>query len=139
MTIGNTNNPIGLDGTMPMGPNDDTHVVNSDTAASPTLKDTTTTMHPSLEPTQRSVHTESAHPLPVTISDPMVDSDGTVDTPTPSNTDTNVSPKKKRRRSRGPGYEADHKVFYASKERKITDDPENQGGADARGEDRGGA
>ena len=53
--------------------------------------------------------------------------------------DTNVSPKKKRRRLRGADYKADRKVFCASKERKITDDPENQGGADARGEDRGGA
>ena len=40
MTIGNTNNPTGLGGTMPIGPSDDTHVVNSDTAESPTLKDT---------------------------------------------------------------------------------------------------
>ena len=38
MTIGDTNNPTGIDGTIPMGPNDDTHVINSDTAASPTLK-----------------------------------------------------------------------------------------------------
>jgi hypothetical protein len=51
----------------------------------------------------------------------------------------NASPKKKQRRSRGPGCEASRKVFYASKERNITDDPENQGGADARGEDKGGA
>ena len=121
------------------GPSDDTHVVNSDTAASPTLKDTTTTMQPSLEPTQRSVHTENAHPLPVTISGPMIDSDGTVDAPTPPNTDTNVSPTKKRKRSHGPGREASRNVFYASKEHKTTDDPENQGRADTRGEDRGGA
>ena len=29
MAIGNTNNPIGLDGTMPMGPSDDTHVADA--------------------------------------------------------------------------------------------------------------
>ena len=136
--IGNTNNPTGLDGTIPIGPSDDTHVANSDTAASPTLKDTTTTMQPSPEPTQRSVHTESAHPLPVTIYGPMVDSDGTVGTLTPPNADTNLPPKKKRRRSHGSGCEAGRKVFCASKEHKTTGDPENQGGADARGEDRGG-
>ena len=78
----------------------------------------------------------------------MIDSDETIDS---ANTGTsvaahstveptnNASPKKKQRRSRGPGCEASRKVFYASKERNVTDDPENQGGADARGEDRGGA
>ena len=39
MTIGDTNNPTGVNETIRMGPNDDTHVANSDTAASPTLKD----------------------------------------------------------------------------------------------------
>ena len=29
MTIDSTNNPIGLDGTIPMGPRDDTHIVNA--------------------------------------------------------------------------------------------------------------
>ena len=42
MAIGDTDNPTGVDGTIPMGPNHDTHAVNSDTAASPTLKATTT-------------------------------------------------------------------------------------------------
>ena len=42
MATGNMNNPVGLDGTTPMGPNDDTLIVNSDTAASPTLKETAT-------------------------------------------------------------------------------------------------
>ena len=32
VTTGNTNNPVGLDGTTPMGPSDDTLFVNSDTA-----------------------------------------------------------------------------------------------------------
>ena len=38
ITTDNTNNPVGFDGATPMGPNDDTLVVNSDTTASPTLK-----------------------------------------------------------------------------------------------------
>ena len=59
--------------------------------------------------------------------------------PTPPNTDIDVSPQKKRRRSRGPRYDADRNAYYASKDRKTTDDPANQGGVDARGEDRGGA
>ena len=37
VAIGNTNNPTDFDGTIPIRPSDDTHVVNSDTAASPTL------------------------------------------------------------------------------------------------------
>ena len=41
VTTGNTNNPVGLDRTTPMGPNNDTLIVNSDTAASPTLEKTT--------------------------------------------------------------------------------------------------
>ena len=93
MTIGDTNNPTGIDGAMPMGPSDDTHVVNSDTAASSTSKgvikrNTTVTMQPNPGPTQRSVHTESAHPPPVTIYGHMIDSDGTVDN---ANTGTSVA------------------------------------------------
>ena len=38
MITGDTNNPTGIDGTTPMGPNDGTRVVNSGTATSPTLK-----------------------------------------------------------------------------------------------------
>ena len=38
VTTNNTVNPIGFGGTIPMGPSDDTHAVNSDTATSPTLK-----------------------------------------------------------------------------------------------------
>ena len=43
---------------------------------------------PNPGPTQRSIHTESAHLPPVTIYDPMVDSDGTVDS---ANTGTSVA------------------------------------------------
>ena len=50
MTIDDTNNPTGMDGTMPMGPNDNTHIANSDTAASPTL-----------------TPTENTYPLPVAL------------------------------------------------------------------------
>ena len=60
-------------------------------------------------------------------------------TPALPTTDTSVSSQKKRRRSRGPGTEADRMAFYASKDSKVAHDPENQGGVDARGEDRGGA
>ena len=35
ITIGDTNNPTGTHGIMPTGPSNDTHVVNSNTAASP--------------------------------------------------------------------------------------------------------
>ena len=59
--------------------------------------------------------------------------------PTPPNTVTNVSPKKKRRRSHGPRCEASRNLFHASKRRETADGPESQGGADARGADRGGA
>ena len=59
--------------------------------------------------------------------------------PTPPDTDTEVKPKKKRRRSHGPGREAERLAFYASKDRKIAHDPANQGGADAKGDDREGA
>ena len=93
--------------------------------------------------TSRNVDADGATAAAASAADTGMDVDTdpvpAVIAPTPPNTDTNASPKKKRRRSRGPGYEADRKVFYASKERKVTDDPENQGGADARGEDRGGA
>ena len=58
---------------------------------------------------------------------------------TPPNMDTDVKPQKKRRRSCGPGREANRDVFLVSKRREAVDDPGNQGGADARGEDRGGA
>ena len=96
----------------------------------------------------RSVHTESTHPPPATVYGPMIDSDETIDS---ANTGTsvaahstteptnNASPKKKRRRSRGPGCEARHDLYHASKRRETTDSPENQGGADTRGTDRGGA
>ena len=39
MIIGDTNNPNGMDDTTLMGPRDDTHVVNSNTAASPIFED----------------------------------------------------------------------------------------------------
>jgi len=95
MAIGDTNNPTGIDGTMPMGPSDDTHVANSDTAASPTFEDTTANMQPNPGPTQRSVYTESTHPPPATI---------------------NASPKKRRRTSRGPAQAARQAAFIASME-----------------------
>ena len=61
MIIGDTNNPNGMDETMPMGPRDGTYVVNSNTAASPIFEDSTAAMQPNPGPTQRSVHTESTH------------------------------------------------------------------------------
>ena len=60
-TIGDTNNPTGAHGVMPTGPDGDTHVVNSNTAASPIFGDTTAAIQPNPEPTQRSVHTVSTH------------------------------------------------------------------------------
>ena len=59
--------------------------------------------------------------------------------PTPPDTDTEVKPKKKRRRSHGPGCEASRNLFHASKRHEAAGGPESQGGADARGADRGGA
>ena len=67
-----------MDEIMPMGPSDDTHVVDSNTAASPTFEGTAAIMQPNPGPTQRSVHTESTHPPPATAYGPMVDSDETV-------------------------------------------------------------
>ena len=59
--------------------------------------------------------------------------------PTPPNMDTEGKPKKKRRRSHGPGREASRNLFYASERSEAANGPESQGGADARGADRGGA
>ena len=142
MTIGNTDNPTGVDGTISMGSNGDTHTVNSDTAASPTPRDS-------------SLHDGNDEPPPIGDNAPVanVTNDNNDEPPstdndampqtqhhtTPQQNDTNVSSTRKRRRSHGPGREASRKVFYASKESNITDDPGNQGGADARGGDRGGA
>ena len=54
MNIGNTNNPVGLDGDIAMGPGDGILVINSDTAASPTLKTTDGPEPPQLPlPTER--------------------------------------------------------------------------------------
>ena len=61
VTIGDTNNPDGTHGAMPTGPNDDTHVTNSNTTASPFFGDTAAAIQPNPEPTQRSVHTVSTH------------------------------------------------------------------------------
>ena len=96
----------------------------------------------------RPVRTESTHPPPATVYGPMVDSDETIgsantgtsvaahSTAEPTN---NASPKKRRRRSRGPGCEARHDLYHTSKRRETTGGPENQGGADMRDADRGGA
>ena len=139
-TTNNANDPIRRDHTtMDVEPHDDistflSHIRRAadDAASSPS----------------RSVHTESTHPPPATVYGPMIDSDETIDS---ANTGTsvathstaeptnNASPKKKRRRSRGPGFEARNDLFHTSKRHETTDDPENQGGADARGADRGGA
>ena len=59
MTIGDTNNPTGTHGTMPTGPSDDTHVANSNTAASPI---------------SRTLHTAGVHhrPYGTDLSAPMI-------------------------------------------------------------------
>ena len=108
MTIDDTNNPTGIDGIMPMGPSDDTHVVNSNTDSSPTLKDS-------------SPHDGNDEPSPMDDNAPVINfTNNDNDEPpsmgndvmtqtqhhtTPQHNDTNVSPTKKRRRSHGPGRE----------------------------------
>ena len=86
--LGDTNNPTGTHGVMPTGPDGDTHIADSHTAASHTFGDTTTTMQPSSGPTQRPVHTENTHPPSVITYGPMVDPDGTVNS---ANTGTSVA------------------------------------------------
>ena len=62
-------------------------------------QDPTTTMQPGLEPTQLSVHTGNAAPLPVTNSGPM-DSDGAVGTA------AQPAPKKKRKKRHSGSQQA---------------------------------
>ena len=114
MAIGNTDNPTGVDGTISMGSNGDTHTVNSDTAASPTLE-------------------VGERKRQITSIDGPAD-DGHAATANSARAAVFPSPKK-RRSSYGPAHEARRKAFYDSKKPRTTGAPSTQVGAGTKGVD----
>jgi hypothetical protein len=106
---GNTNNPVGLDRTTPMGPNDDTLIANSNTAASPTLEETTAS---------------------------AIDSGPNDDTHI-AESDTAASPTLKRKRKYSPTKAAQRRRRWYNDERDLnntTRTPTDSGGAQAGGD-----
>ena len=141
MIIGDTNNPNGMDGTILMGPRDDTHVVNSNTAASPIFEDAQTwasiTAHSTAIPANAIiVNSEiAASPALEETAASAVDA-GSHDDTRIMDSGTTASPTLKRKRKYSPTKAGQRRRRWYNDGRDLNDTTRtpNSGGAQAGGD-----